>query len=169
MASSLSRWLASLPADRLATLLARRPETLGPPAPHDLSEVAHRLQAQPGQETALRSLPLPAVQLLEAVVAFRPADRAGLAALLHRQPGELVDALQMLEDTALAWEWDGRLQLAGGLRDPRPRVAGGHPLGLGPRVDAVLDRQDAETLEALAEVLGVAVRAGPGRPARRQP
>src|SRR5262249_37183122 len=53
VASSLSRWLASLPADRLAVVLARRPETLGPPAPYDLSEVAHRLQAQAGQEAAL--------------------------------------------------------------------------------------------------------------------
>jgi hypothetical protein len=168
VASSLSRWLASLPADRLASVLARRPETLGPPAPYDLAEVAHRLQAQAGQEMALVALPLPAVQLIEAAAAFKPADREALAALVHRTPAELAGALRLMEDSALAWEWDGRLHLAAGLRDPRPRVSGGHPLGLGPRVDAVLDRQDAQTLEDLAEALGVAVRGGPARPPVRR-
>lgn len=150
MASSLARWLASLSADRLATLLARRPETLAPPAPVDLSELAHRLQSRVAVAGALQSVPLPAIQAIEAARAFDCRDRSGLAAVLQLAPDDLDEALAMLADAALAWESDGALHLSGPLRDGLR-----HPLGLGPPAQALLEPRAATELRAVAAALGL--------------
>jgi hypothetical protein len=154
VASSLARWLASLSADRLATVLARRPETLAPPAPVDLSELAHRLQSRVAVAGALQSVPLPAIQAIEAARAFDCGDRAGLAAVLHLPPDDLNEALAMLADAALAWESDGALHLSGPLREGLR-----HPLGLGPPAQALLEPRTATELRAVAAALGVENRA----------
>jgi Helicase conserved C-terminal domain len=149
VASSLARWLASRSVERLAALLARRPETLVPPAPLDLSELAHRLQSRVAVAGALQSMPLPAVQAIEAARAFDCRDRASLAKAMHLAPEDLDEALSMLSDAALAWELDGELHLSAPLRDGLR-----HPLGLGPPAEVLLAQRTAAELRAIASALG---------------
>lgn len=149
MASSLARWLASLSAARLAALLARRPETLAPPAPADLSELAHRLQSRISVAGALQCVPLPAVQVIETARAFDCADRTAVARAMGYAPEDLDEVLRMLADEALAWEYEGGLHLAGPLREGLR-----HPLGLGPPAQVLLESRTATELRTLAAALG---------------
>src|SRR5690242_10633318 len=98
VASSLTRWLAQLPTDELAAILARRPEALAPPAPADLGELAHRLQARRGVAVALQSVPLPAMQVIEAAVAYGCPDRDGLAGTLGVPVEALAEPLALLAE-----------------------------------------------------------------------
>jgi hypothetical protein len=158
VASSLTQWLASLPAERLAKLLARRPEALAPPVPLNLSEVAHRLQSRVGVAGALQAAPLPAVQVLEAVRAFDCADRASLAQVLGLPLDDLDAPMAVLAEAALAWEVDGRIELPGPLRDGLR-----HPLGLGPPVRLLLEPLAATELRAIAGALGL-----PNKPRKQE-
>jgi Helicase conserved C-terminal domain len=148
VASSLTRWLGSLPAERLADLLANRPETLAPPEPADLAELAHRLQSRVGVAGALQQMPLPAVQVIETAHAFDCRDRAGVAAVLGVRAPELDGVLATLAGCALAWEQAGALHLSAPLRDGLR-----HPLRLGPGVAALLDRRTATELRAIGSAL----------------
>jgi hypothetical protein len=149
VASTLSRWLRTLDPDRLAALLARRPEALTAPVPRTLGELAGRLQGRFGVVEALGSVPLPAVQVLETVQAYACRTRAELAALLGEDG--LDRALAALTDRALLWDHDGALAVAG-------EVASGlgYPLRLGPHAADLLAARPAAELRAIAALLGLA-------------
>ncbi|HEY2673295.1 MAG TPA: helicase C-terminal domain-containing protein [Rugosimonospora sp.] len=148
MTSTLSRWLRTLEPDRLAALLARRPETLTEPVPRHLGELAGRLQGRFGVAESFQSVPLPAVQVLETVHAYDCRNRADLAALLGEDG--LDEALAALADRALAWEYDGRLTVAG-------EVASGigYPLGLGPGAAELLAQRTVAELRGIAAQLNL--------------
>ena len=143
MASSLVRWLAGLDVDRLAGLLARRPEGLAAPYPSNLRELAARLQDGRHVTAAVRELPLPAVQLLQALRshASTAPTRAALAGAVGREQSdpELDATLAVLTQRALVWPDDGTLRVPGALWPalaPRPARAG-EPMPFDPRPPAV--------------------------------
>lgn len=153
MGSSLVRWLAALNTDRLAEVLARRPDCLTPP-PRDLSELARRLQARDSVTIALQGLPLPAVQLVEVLQSIGGPAVTGdqLAAALGRTPEDPeVDAtLSILAQRALVWSEAGALRMAGPLWSAFP-----YPLGLGAPAQQLLRTLPAAQLCEIAKRLGV--------------
>src|SRR5256885_16168047 len=83
--STLVRWLATLPPDDLAGVLARRPETRTPPVPGNLVELADRLSLRGPVAELLGVVPEPALQVLEAWQALAvdgDVTRAALTDLL---------------------------------------------------------------------------------------
>jgi hypothetical protein len=105
-----------LAADELGAVLRRRPDALGAPPPDDLVQLAARLTARTGVDDVVARLPLPAVQVLEALSGPGPvplpdvADRLGVAV----DDPALDATLQVLLQRALVWpsEDDGALYAA---------------------------------------------------------
>ena len=129
MGSNLGLWLASLSADQLAQILTRRPDLLAHPVPRTLAELADRLESLPSVRAAVHRLPLPAVQLIEAIAAHGggPVARERLAALVGRRADDPdVDAtLRVLAMRALVWADGDDLHMAthaarAVARPPRP-------------------------------------------------
>ncbi|HEU0240286.1 MAG TPA: helicase C-terminal domain-containing protein [Micromonosporaceae bacterium] len=151
MTSTLVRWLAERSRDELAAILARRPETLG--ARH-LGDVAIRLGAPYGIETALRGLPQPCVELLETVVVYGTAgiEVDDLASVLgvDVDDGLFRAALAVCEWWALAWVVDDDVYVAPALATALPR-----PLHLGPRIADLLAPRTLDDLRTRASVLGI--------------
>ncbi|MET7393541.1 hypothetical protein ABZS66_08620 [Dactylosporangium sp. NPDC005572] len=109
---ALVAWLRELDADELAEVLRRRPDALTPPAPADLTQLAARLSARAGLDEVVARLPLPALQVIEALARLGvPADRTALAAALERAPDDTaLDAtLRVLAQRALVWPDGDRL------------------------------------------------------------
>ncbi|GGM34708.1 hypothetical protein ACFFX1_44435 [Dactylosporangium sucinum] len=109
---ALVAWLRELDADELAEVLRRRPDAVAPPAPADLTQLAVRLSARAGLDEVVARLPLPALQVVEALARLGvPAERTALAAALERAPGDAaLDAtLRVLAQRALVWPDGDRL------------------------------------------------------------
>jgi Helicase conserved C-terminal domain len=152
VATTLARWLGTLTPEALGGLLSRRPEALAPPSPRDLADLAGRLQGRQGVLRAYEAMTLPAVQLVEVVLAFQCGSRAELAGLVGEDG--LDDVLRLLADYALVWEFEGRLALAGELASAHVR-----PLRLGPGMATLLDHWTPAELRGLAAALGLEVPA----------
>jgi len=152
VATTLARWLGTLTPQALGTLLSRRPEALAPPSPRDLADLAGRLQGRLGVLRAYEAMTLPAVQLVEVLLAFQCDSRPELAELVGSEG--LDEVLRLLAEHALVWEFDGRLGLAGELTSAHRQ-----PLRLGPGVAALLDQWTAAELRGLAAALGLEVPA----------
>jgi hypothetical protein len=175
----LSRWLATLDAAGdagLSGLLARRPDVHaeGERAPEDLVELARRLTRRTAVFDVLGQLPLPGIEVVEALQALAPpeppppnpkvrslappdadaVDRAALAGLLGRTADdpELDATLRMLSQRALAWPSvpdDGRVHLS-----PPLRWTFDHPLELGRPAAELLMLHGVDTLRRIAARLG---------------
>lgn len=102
---ALVGWLGRLAPDELGAVLRRRPDALGAPPPEDLVQLAARLTARTGIDEVVARLPLPAVQVLEALSGPGPvplpdlADRLGVAV----DDPALDATLQVLLQRALVW------------------------------------------------------------------
>ncbi|WP_213453635.1 WYL domain-containing protein [Rhizomonospora bruguierae] len=155
--SPFTRWLAGLDADRLARVLAHRPEALAPRPVGTLPELSARLQEHAAVSAALRTVPLPAVQLIEIIQALGgPAvELAAVATTAGRAPDDpdLAATLDLLADRALVWPDGGRLRMAGPLWG-----AFEYPLGLGGPVRQLLEAVPATQVRAVAAKLGVRTR-----------
>ncbi|HEY3009891.1 MAG TPA: helicase C-terminal domain-containing protein [Micromonosporaceae bacterium] len=154
MASPLARWLATLDAAGLAEVLVRRPDAASPP-PGSLGELAARLQEAHSVDAVLATLPLPAVQLVEAAQALGgPAImRQALAEAVGRTADDpdLEAALHVLAQRALVWpDAEGRLRMAGALWSAFER-----PLGLGPPAELLLDAAPSAEIRDIARRLGL--------------
>lgn len=144
MASNLGVWLASMSADQLAQILTRRPDVLAHPVPRTLAELADRLESLPSVRAAVHRLPLPAVQLIEAIHAHGggPVARERLAALVGRRADDpdLDATLRVLAMRGLVWADGDDLRMAthaarAVARPPRPDpplTAGGPETDQGP-------------------------------------
>jgi hypothetical protein len=118
--SPLVRWLAGRSPDELTTILTRRPDTLAGPPLTDLGTLAGRLQMNGSVLTAFATVPLPALQVVDAM-----AHCGGPAVTIHRlatvlgrpvDDPDLTAALTGLAERALVWaDADGRLRMAGAL------------------------------------------------------
>jgi hypothetical protein len=120
--STLTAWLCGLDGARLARVLAARRDTVSPPEPRSVGELADRLQRPGSVALALPQLALPCLQAAEALAALGArASRDALAELLGATtPGaarELDATLEVLSDHALVWpDGKGMLRMAAPLR-----------------------------------------------------
>ena len=108
---SLSAYLASLDAPRLAALLDRRPDVLVEPAPASLDELAHRLD---GRDSLARALPLmdaDEVAVVRVVAVAGPIPADVIAERLRSEVATVRDTVDRLRDRALVVEVDGSVAL----------------------------------------------------------
>ncbi|WP_336210312.1 helicase-associated domain-containing protein [Nonomuraea sp. LPB2021202275-12-8] len=153
MDDHLLGWLRTLDEDRLCRILANRPDAIAAPWPRRLDTLAQRLGNGFAAMEALRSLPLPCLQLAETCLVTRQATPDRLASFLGASVEELSPWLDHLYDHALAWPGgDGVIHLAEAVS--RWWTA---PLGLGEPLDHYLNSWtiSGDTLRALARNLGL--------------
>ncbi|MGW2645171.1 hypothetical protein ACWC2T_09710 [Streptomyces sp. NPDC001393] len=150
--SALTAWLRSLGGERLRRVLDARPDSVRPPEPCTLGELADRLQRPGSVAQALQRLPLPCLQAAEALAALgTPVSPGELAELLGTDAGELQPALRTLADHALVWPGAaGELHMAAALRK-----AWVSPLGLGPGLAELLSAKTSEELRKIVTALGL--------------
>jgi len=157
--TGLAAWLAAHTPASLAALLARRPEATVAPAPRNLVELAYRLEHPYGVSAAFAELPLPCVQLIEAILGLGTPGRDDLAGLVAGPPAQVDRHLATLAGRALVWPHDGRLEVSGPLREGIEC-----PLSLGEPAGQLLARRTAADLRALAVAVGLS---GAARLSRR--
>ncbi|MFE7299305.1 helicase-associated domain-containing protein [Streptomyces sp. NPDC057579] len=133
-------------------MLDVRPDCACAPDPRTLGELADRLQRPGSVARALPLLPLPCLQVAEALAALgASAPRTELESLLGTESARLDTALRTLSAHALVWPGpDGVLHMATALRD-----AWETPLGLGPGLDELLSGMTSEELRRIATTLGL--------------
>lgn len=153
----IDAWLASLGPEQIAGLLTLRPDVVGPPAPHDLAELAARLDDPHALAAALQTANLPSLQAVEALQALGGhSSRAVLRDFLDgasAAPAGFDRAVEWLVRRAIIREGpDGVLTGAVGLDQCYPR-----PLQLGPPLRTLLATQTAEALKPILRELGVPV------------
>src|SRR5690606_34709303 len=161
MDDHLLGWLKSMNEDRLARVLANRPDAIAAPWPRRLDTLAQRLGNGPAVLEALRGLPLPCLELADAcLILGEEARPSELARLLGVRDEDIRPWLDRLTDHALAWpDADGRIRLATALAQARPT-----PCGLGRPLAHYLGSWtiSTEALRALGTVLGLPAH-GPKR------
>lgn len=154
MDDHLLGWLRTLDEDRLARVLANRPDAIAAPWPRRLNTLSQRLGNGFAVMEAMRSLPLPCLELAQAcLVAGEHTRPARLAAFLGVPESELGPWLDRLYDHALAWPDDeGGIHLAEAVA--RWWAA---PLGLGEPLTHYLNSWTVsnDALRTLARNLGL--------------
>ncbi|MEU6793151.1 helicase-associated domain-containing protein [Nonomuraea wenchangensis] len=153
MEDHLLGWLRTLDEDRLARILANRPDAIAPPWPRRLDTLAQRLGDGFAVMQTLQRLPLPCLQLAEAALALPLPTADRLAAFVDAPPAEVDPWLGHLYDHALAWPGEGGvIRLAESVT--RWWAA---PLGLGEPLDHYLNSWTIsnDALRALARNLGL--------------
>ncbi|MGH3663292.1 MAG: helicase-associated domain-containing protein, partial [Micromonosporaceae bacterium] len=150
--SHLTDWLATLRPAELAEVLLARGDVLAAPAPRTVAELADRLGHPSSVAAAVFRLPLPAVQIAEAVQALgdgRPLR--ALASALGRGVGdeELLRTVRTLRRHALVWIEDATLRTAG------LGHVWTHPIGLGRPVAELLAQRRIAELKQIAFNLGL--------------
>jgi len=164
----LGSWLSRRSVDQLARIIDKRPDSYWGAPLRGLDDFASRLAQPSSVMSAVSRLPLPAMELLQALAALGPRPTVAAAAELldagHRtregQLAALRAALTMLEAVALAWPDDSAPaspvpseQLIG--LNPGVRVVIDEPLGLGRTVAAHLAHTPVEQLRELLRGLGL--------------
>ncbi|WP_050515532.1 helicase C-terminal domain-containing protein [Streptomyces rimosus] len=153
--STLTAWLCGLDGPRLARVLAARADTMFPPEPRSMGELADRLQHPGSVALALPRLVLPGLQAAEALAAMgAPVSREALAELLGATAPDAargLDAvLEALAGSALVWPGgDGLLRMAAPLRQ-----AWDFPLGLDAPLAELLADATSEELRGMLVALG---------------
>src|SRR4051812_25613209 len=152
----MAEWLAGLDAEAVSGVLDRRPDVVLGRPPATLGELAQRLAHPASVLAALRSLPLPCLQVMEALQALgEPRSRARLVELLDGSAGAehaqaVEDVLARLTAMALVWPGDGdRLEVPTGLAEVFPT-----PLGLGPPAREAWEAQNADAVKRALGALG---------------
>ncbi|MEZ0075857.1 helicase-associated domain-containing protein [Planotetraspora sp. GP83] len=159
MDDHLIGWLTTLDEDRLARVLANRPDAIAAPWPRRLDALAQRLGNSFAIMEVMRGLPLPPLELLQAclVIGGRPTEDE-LARFLGVSTSEVIPWLDRLYDHAVAWPGpDGRITLAGAVA--RWWTA---PCGLGEPLGAYLDSWmlNTEGLRRICRTLDLPVQGG---------
>lgn len=157
----LVAWLGSVGEEDLAALLRRRPDVLFGAEPRDLTDIAQRLDHVRSLTRALRTLPLPGLQVVEAGQALGGSvTRAALAGFLagggpdHQDQVDRV--LDLLIETAVFTpDGEGRLQLPASVAELYPS-----PLRLGQPLYVLLNDCTVDALRRIQKVLGLE-RGGP--------
>ncbi|HEY9524257.1 MAG TPA: helicase-associated domain-containing protein, partial [Thermopolyspora sp.] len=159
MDDHLLGWLTTLDEERLARVLANRPDAIAAPWPRRLDTLAERLAGNLAVMEVMRGLPLPPLEILQALLVI--GERAGegeLARLLGVSTSEVLPWLDLLYDHALAWPAaDGRIHLAEAVA--RWWTA---PCGLGEPLASYLESWtiNVEGLRRIARHLGLPLQGG---------
>ncbi|MFI8421870.1 helicase-associated domain-containing protein [Streptomyces sp. NPDC085479] len=154
--STLTAWLAGLDAPQLARVLALRMDAAVPPEPLSVEELAERLLRPGSVALTLPQLPLPCLQVAEALAALGTPVSAGalarvLGATTPPAARELDLVLESLADHALVWpDGDGKLHMATPLRQ-----AWDAPLGLDAPLEELLEGVTSEELRGMLVALGI--------------
>lgn len=114
MDDHLIGWLTTLDEDRLARVLANRPDAIAAPWPRRIDALAQRLASNFAVMDVMRGLPLPPLEILQAclVIGGRPTEDE-LARFLGVRTSEVIPWLDCIYDHALAWPSpDGKINLA---------------------------------------------------------
>jgi hypothetical protein len=159
MDDHLIGWLTTLDEDKLARVLANRPDAIAAPWPRRLDALAERLTDDFAVMRVMRGLPLPPLELLQAclIIGGRPTEDE-LARFLGVSTSEVIPWLDRLYDHAIAWPGpDGRISLAGAVG--RWWTA---PCGLGEPLSAYLDswKLSTEALRRVCRTLGLPPQGG---------
>ncbi|MGZ2360137.1 helicase-associated domain-containing protein [Streptomyces sp. 372A] len=153
---TLTARLCGLDAPRLARVLGMRKDAAVPPEPRSLEELSERLLRPGSVALALSQLPLPCLQVAEALAALgTPMALSALARRLGATTAaatrELDGVLETLAEHALVWpDSDGRLHLAAPLRQ-----AWEMPLGLDAPLEELLEGVTSEELRGMLAALGI--------------
>lgn len=155
----LREWLGTLNEPALLELLRARPDAARAPAPRDLGELAERLGGTQSIAYVRGRLSLPALQVVEALLALGgTAERAELLDLLGAGPGtahRVDEVLDELSALALVHPVGSAVHVAGGWRRLVPR-----PLGLGRPARTLFGLLTVAQLTRIGEGLGVHDRTG---------
>ena len=170
---NLGSWLTRRTVDQLAEIIERRPDSYWGAPLRGLSDLASRLAQPPSVIAAVSALPLPAVEVIQALSALGPRPTVGSAADLldrgNRDPdahlSAVLAALALLEASALAWRTEPVAEPAAiGSQviavNPALRLVVEQPLGLGRTVAAHLSHTPVEHLRGMLRSLGLRVAAG---------
>ncbi|MEU8274570.1 helicase-associated domain-containing protein [Microbispora bryophytorum] len=159
MDDHLIGWLTGLDEDRLARVLANRPDAIAAPWPRRLDALAQRLTDTFAVMEVMRGLPLPPLELLQAclVIGGRPTEDE-LARFLGVSASTVIPWLDRLYDHAVAWPGrDGRISVAEAVA--RWWTA---PCGLGEPLSAYLDswKLSTDALRRMCRVLDLSPHGG---------
>lgn len=146
-------------AEALTALVTARPDGVATPEPRSLDELAQRLSSDRSVRRAVQQLPVPAIQLLEALQALGDGCRRGeLERFLGVGSGTLDGLLAPLSRLALAWPERDTVRIIAALDHFTT-----DPLGLGDSTEALLAPLTVEQLR----VIGGAYRV-PGQPRKAE-
>jgi hypothetical protein len=151
--TSLTSWLAGLEQDALAGVLSRRPDAVLAPQPRSLPELAQRLGRAESVAAALQQLPLPAAQVLEALVALggvtTPPRLAAFMAAGPDHDGHVTAWLRTLTERGIVWPSGEDVVAVPSAFELFPS-----PLGLGAPLRELIADVTAERLRRLLHTLG---------------
>lgn len=154
--TDLAGWLTTLDAAALARVLEVRPDAASAPEPRTVRELAGRLELVESVVQAVRALPLPCVQLLEAAVALGDAlSRDALVGFLDGADADAVERwLAPLTERALVWPDSGGLRTSQALPQLFPS-----PLGLGPPLAVLMPELNVDEVRRMLRTIGAATKA----------
>jgi len=149
---SLADELRSWPVERLANLLAMRPDLAVPP-PASIAALAERASQRASVALAMDRLDAFTLQVLQALaVSPEPVTAASTAALLGvPEGGEVAEAIGQLRDTALLWGPDEGLRPLVNARE----ALGENPVGLGPPLASALNNSSPAGMQEFLRRLGL--------------
>ena len=149
---SLADELRSWPVERLANLLAVRPDLAVPP-PASIAALAERASQRASVALAMDRLDAFTLQVLQALaVSPEPVTAASTAALLGLpEDGEVAEAIALLRDMALLWGPDEGLRPLVNARE----ALGENPVGLGPPLASALNNSSPAGMQEFLRRLGL--------------
>ncbi|GAA2013659.1 helicase-associated domain-containing protein [Catenulispora yoronensis] len=155
---SLADELRSWSADRLAELLAARPDLAVPP-PASIAALAERASQRASVALAMDRLDAFTLQVLQALaVSPEPVTAASTTALLGvPDDGRVPEAVATLRDAALVWGPDEGLRPLVNARE----ALGENPVGLGPPLVSALNNSSPAWLQGVLRRLGLHATADP--------
>jgi hypothetical protein len=149
---SLADELRSWPVERLANLLAVRPDLAVPP-PTSIAALAERASQRASVALAMDRLDAFTLQVLQALaVSPEPVTASSTAALLGvPEDGAVTEAVALLRDTALLWGPDVGLRPLVNARE----ALGENPVGLGPPLASALNNSSPAGMQEFLRRLGL--------------
>ncbi|MEZ0107209.1 hypothetical protein ABH920_001200 [Catenulispora sp. EB89] len=149
---SLADELRSWPVERLANLLAVRPDLAVPP-PASIAALAERASQRASVALAMDRLDAFTLQVLQALaVSPEPVTAGSTAALLGvPEDGAVTEAVALLRDTALLWGPDEGLRPLVNARE----ALGENPVGLGPPLASALNNSSPAGMQEFLRRLGL--------------
>ena len=150
MPSALTTWLRGLTTDQLVRVLVARPDVVSAQEPRDVEQLVQRLEHPSSIQLALQRIPLPCLQLTEALQVVGPRPTRERLSELLGDTG-LDDALLVLAEHALVWPDEaGVLHAATSLSAFWPS-----PLGAGPPLRESLAWRSSDDLRHVLAAIGV--------------
>ena len=155
---SLADELRSWPVERLANLLAVRPDLAVPP-PASIAALAERASQRASVALAMDRLDAFTLQVLQALaVSPEPVTAASTVALLGvPEDGTVAEAIALLRDTALLWGPEEGLRPLVNARE----ALGENPVGLGPPLASALNNSSPARMQEFLRRLGLPATADP--------